>query len=115
MTQRRGKLLRIHICEQDRYEARLLYEAIVARCQELNLAGATVFRALEGFGETSEIHRHHMLGHDQPIVITVIDSPDKIDQALPELRELAKGGVIVVSDVDIVFARSEGATQETGS
>ena len=58
-------LLRIHISERDRYQGKPLYEAIVARCRELKIAGATVFRGLEGYGESAEMYR--------PIVIAVSD------------------------------------------
>ena len=54
-----ARLLRIHISESDRYEGKPLYEAIVQKCRELNIAGATVFRGLEGYGETAEMHRAH--------------------------------------------------------
>ena len=101
MNSQPGKLLRIYICEQDQYEGKPLYEAIVTRCQELNLAGATVFRGLEGFGESSEMHRKHLFGHDQPTVITVIEHPDKAKAALPILQEMMPGGVIAVTDVEV--------------
>ncbi len=96
-----GKLLRLYVNERDEYEGRPLYEALVARCQELNLAGATVFRGLEGFGESAELHRSHLLGSDQPIVITVIENPDKAREALPLLQAMMKSGVIAVTDVEV--------------
>jgi PII-like signaling protein len=60
-TVRRAKLLRVHFGESDRYNGKPLYEAIVHRCQELQIAGATVFRGLEGYGESAEIHRHRLI------------------------------------------------------
>lgn len=107
MNSQPGKLLRLYISEQDQYEGRPLYEAIVARCQELNLAGATVFRGLEGFGESSEIHRHHLFGHDQPIVITVIEHPDKAEEALPILQNMMSNGVIAVTDVEVTIVANK--------
>jgi PII-like signaling protein len=96
-----GKLLRIYVNEQDEYQGKPLYEAIVARCQELRLAGVTVFRGLEGFGETAELHRPHLFAHDRPIVVTVIETPDKAVQALPTLQEMMGSGVIAVTDVQV--------------
>ena len=58
-TVKKAKLLRLHFGESDRYKGKPLYEAIVNRCKELKIAGATVIRGLEGYGETAEIHRHH--------------------------------------------------------
>jgi uncharacterized protein len=101
MNSRPGKLLRLYVNEQDEYNGKPLYEAIVARCQKLKLAGVTVFRGLEGFGETAELHRPHLLGRDQPIVITVIETPDKAAQALPALQQMMGSGVIAVTDVDV--------------
>jgi uncharacterized protein len=60
MISQPGKLLRLYVSEQDQYHGKPLYEAIVARCQELRLAGVTVFRGLEGFGESSELHRQRL-------------------------------------------------------
>jgi hypothetical protein len=58
-TVKKARLLRLHFGESDRYKEKPLYEAIVNRCKELKIAGATVFRGLEGYGATAEIHRHH--------------------------------------------------------
>ena len=96
-----GKLLRVHLSESDRYENRPLYEAIVSKCREHGLAGATVFRGLEGYGEPAEIHRHHLTYSDQPIVVMVIDRPDAIDQLIPVIEAMMDTGLIAVSDVNI--------------
>jgi hypothetical protein len=101
MSSQPGKLLRLYISERDQYEGKPLYEAIVARCQELGLAGVTVFRGLEGFGESSEIHRKHLWGDDQPIVITIVESPEKAQAALPVLQSMTPHGVIAVTDVEV--------------
>jgi hypothetical protein len=58
-TVKKAKLLRLHFGESDQYQGKPLYEAIVNRCKELKIAGATVLRGLEGYGESAEIHRHH--------------------------------------------------------
>jgi uncharacterized protein len=109
MSSQSGKLLRIYVNERDEYRGKPLYEAIVAKCQELNLAGATVFRGLEGFGESAELHRLHLLGSDQPIVITVIDTPEKTREGLLVLQAMMSGGVIAVSDVEVTTVSNRGA------
>ncbi len=101
MNSKPGKLLRIYVSENDQYNGRPLYEAIVSRCLELRLAGVTVFRGLEGFGHTSEVHRAHLFGRDQPIIITVIETPEKSAEALPVLQGMMKTGVIAVTDVEV--------------
>src|SRR6058998_3892445 len=96
-----AKLLRVHCSESDRYKGKPLYEAIVAKCIQLKIAGATVFRGLEGFGETAEIHRAHLLAHDQPIVITIVDSADKLQALVPVIEDMMDTGMIAMSDVTV--------------
>lgn len=101
MNSEPGKLLRIYVNEHDEYGGKPLYEAIVDRCRELNIAGVTVFRALEGFGETAELHRHHLFRSDQSIVITIIERPKKAQQALPVFESMMNSGMIAVTDVEV--------------
>ena len=82
-TTKKAKILRLHFGESDRYKGKPLYEAIVNRCLELKIAGATVFRGLEGFGETAEIHRHHLIRKDQPIVVTIVDTAENLARLIP--------------------------------
>ena len=101
-TVKKAKLLRLHFGESDHYKGKPLYEAIVNRCKELKIAGATVFRGLEGYGETAEIHRHHLVRKDQPIVVTVVDTPENLDRLIPEVAEMMDTGMIATSAVDYV-------------
>jgi PII-like signaling protein len=99
-TVKNAKLLRLHFGESDRYNGKPLYEAIVNRCKELKIAGATVFRGLEGYGETAEIHRHHLIRKDQPIVVTIVDTPENLRRLIPEVEEMMDTGMIATSDVE---------------
>jgi PII-like signaling protein len=99
-TVKKAKLLRLHFGEGDRYNGKPLYEAIVNRCLELKIAGATVFRGLEGFGETAEIHRHHLVRKDQPIVVTIVDTEENLARLIPEVEEMMDTGMIATSDVE---------------
>ena len=99
-TVKKAKLLRLHFCESDRYNGKPLYEAIVDRCRELKIAGATVFRGLEGYGETAEIHRHHLIKKDQPIVVTIVDTPENVGRLIPEVEGMMDTGLIATSDVE---------------
>ena len=102
-----GKILRVHVSEHDRYGGKPLYEAIVQKCREMKIAGATVFKGLEGYGETAEIHRAHLIGHDQPILVTIVDSESQIRKLIPVLDEMLDTGLMALSDVEIVrFQRS---------
>jgi PII-like signaling protein len=99
-TVKNAKLLRLHFSESDRYNGKPLYEAIVHRCRELKIAGATVFRGLEGYGETAEIHRHRLARRDQPIVVTIVDTPENLERLIPEVEEMMDTGMIATSDVE---------------
>jgi uncharacterized protein len=96
-----AKLLRLHFTQEDGYQGRPLYEAVVQKCLELHIAGATVFRGLEGFGDTAEIHRSRVLAHDLPIVVQIVDSEDNIRRLLPAVEEMMDKGLIAMSDVMI--------------
>jgi PII-like signaling protein len=97
-----GKILRVHLSEHDLYKGKPLYEAIVEKCRELQIAGATVFKGLEGYGETAEIHRAHLIGHDQPILITIVDSEAQILKLIPVLDGMLDTGLMAISDVEMI-------------
>ncbi len=97
-----GKILRVHISERDRYNGKPLYEAIVDKCRELHVAGATVYRGHEGFGDNAEIHRAHLLTHDLPIVISVVDTAESIARIVPVIEDLMDKGLIAISDVEMI-------------
>src|SRR5437868_10305212 len=96
-----ARLMRIHISESDRFGDKPLYEAIVAKCRELKIAGATVFRGLEGYGESAEMHRSHLARHDQPILISIVDSVDSLGRLIPVIEEMMDTGLIAVSEVQV--------------
>jgi len=110
-VERTAKLLRIHCSESDRYEGKPLYEAVVEKCRSLKIAGATVFRGLEGFGETAEIHRHHLLAHDRPIVITIVDSAESLERLIPAVEEMMGTGMMALSDVVAVRVRKSAGLE----
>jgi PII-like signaling protein len=101
MQTRPAKLLRLHLSEHDKYQGRPLYEAVVRKCHELSIAGATVFKGIEGYGESAEIHRARLIAHDQPIVVTIIDTEEKMNELLPVLEEMMDTGLIAISDVEV--------------
>src|ERR1700733_122785 len=99
---KKAQLLRLHFGESDQHSGKPLYEAIVHRCRERGIAGATVFRGLEGFGESAEIHRHHLIGKDQPIVVTIVDTAENLGRLIPEVESMMDTGMIATSDVEYV-------------
>ena len=97
-----AKILTIHIAESDHQGGRPLFEAIVAKCREQKIAGATVFRGLEGYGESADLHRAHLVRHDQPIVIAIVDTAENLARLLPIVEEMIDTGVLATSDVEIM-------------
>jgi PII-like signaling protein len=96
------------VSEGDKYNGKPLFEAIVAKCRDMMIAGATVFRGLEGFGESAEMHKHHLVTHDQPIVIVVVDSAENIESLKPVVEQMIDTGMIAVSDVDMIRVNRTG-------
>ena len=105
-----AKLLRLHFTERDRYRGKPLYEAIIEKCRELKIAGATVFRGLEGYGDTTEIHRSHVIGHDLPIIVQIVDSAENIQRLLPVVEDMMDKGLIAISDVSTVRIQKTART-----
>jgi PII-like signaling protein len=101
-TSKPAKLLRLHFSESHRHDGKPLYEAIVHRCQALGIAGATVFRGVEGFGETGELHRRRLIRKDAPIVVTIVDSAENLARVIPDIEAMMEGGMIAVSDVEAI-------------
>src|SRR5579875_3643863 len=101
-----GKLIRIYVNEDHQYGGKPLYQAIVDRCRDLRVAGVTVFRAFEGYGETAELHHRRLFHGDQPIVITIVERPEKAQEIVPVLQAMMDGGVIAVTDVEVTVIRN---------
>lgn len=106
-----GQLVRIFIGESDRWEGKLLYEAIVRKAREVGLAGATVLRGLEGFGAHSRIHTAKILrlSEDLPIVVEIVDKAERIERFLPELDRMVDEGMITLEKVRILAYRHNEA------
>ncbi len=108
----RAKMLRIHFGEDDQWEGQPLYRAIVEKCRALDLAGATAFRGIEGYGASTLIRRPHHLSfsHDAPVMVSVIDSEEKIQKLIPFLDEMVAEGLIAISDVEVIkYVHQDGA------
>lgn len=99
----RAKLVRIHFGENDRWNGRPLFEAIVEEARRQDLAGATVYRGIEGYGASTRIHKKHLLtSSDLPIVVSIVDEASKIDAFLPTIESMVKEGLVAVSDVEVI-------------
>ena len=101
-------LLRIYIGEGDRWKHQPLYEALVLKARELQLAGATVLRGPMGFGKSSRLHTAKILrlSMDLPLVIEIVDTEEKIQSFLPVLNEMMTGGLVTVEKVRVIDYRA---------
>jgi PII-like signaling protein len=103
-------LLRIFIGESDRYHHRPLYEAIVLKARELQLAGATMLRGPMGFGKSSHLHTAKILrlSMDLPIVIEIVDTEEKVNAFLPVLDEMMGGGLVTLERAKVIHYQNRG-------
>jgi uncharacterized protein len=97
-------LLRIHMGESERSGGKPLYEAIVLKAREQGLAGATVLRGPMGFGEHSQIHSAKVLrlSQDLPVIVEIVDAPDKINAFLPVLDTMMGSGLITLEKIQVL-------------
>ncbi|MFH1046254.1 MAG: DUF190 domain-containing protein [Candidatus Omnitrophota bacterium] len=102
-----GMLLRIFIGESDNYKGKALYEQIVIKAREMNLAGATVTRGIMGFGADSRMHTAKLLrlSEDLPVVIELVDTEENLNKLRPFLDEVVEEGLITLEKVRVIKYR----------
>jgi PII-like signaling protein len=107
-----AKMIRIHFGEDDRWQGKPLHQAIVEEARRQDLAGATVYRGIEGYGASSRIHRKHLLtSSDLPVMVCIIDEEQKIREFLPIIERMVGEGLIAISDVEVIrYTHREAAT-----
>jgi uncharacterized protein len=98
-----ARRITIFIGESDRYRHKPLYAEIVHRAHLRGLAGASVFRGIEGFGAASRIHTSRLLSlsEDLPLAIIIVDTAERTEAFLDEVAELVTGGLVMVDDVHV--------------
>ena len=107
-----ARMLRIHFGEDDKWQGKPLHEAILAKCRELGIAEAIVYRGIEGFGTASRIRHasHWRLSKDAPIQVSIIDTEEQIARLLPFLDAMIEEGLVASSSVDVVrYSRTPAA------
>lgn len=100
----KAKMLRVIVSEDDKWEGEPLYEAIVKRFILMDIAGATVYKAVAGYGPHRRFHKKKTLTStgELPMLITVIDSEENINKILPILDDMLKEGIVILSDVTVM-------------
>jgi uncharacterized protein len=99
-----GRMLRIHFGEDDRWQGKPLHEAILAKCHELGMAGAIVYRGIEGYGTSTRVRHasHWKFSKDAPIMLSIIDSPEQIEKLIPHLDAMIQEGLVASSNVQVI-------------
>ena len=107
-------MLRIYLGEADRWHGEPLHDAILKRLSMMDIAGATVYRGIFGYGAKGKAHKEHFLhvSEDLPILISVVDQAPKIEAAIDAIAPMIVDGLIVLSGVEVIRlvrgTRSEG-------
>lgn len=119
MTRLTGSALRvtIFIGENDVWQHKPLYTEIVHRAHAAGLAGASVFRGIEGFGASSLIHTSRLLSlsEDLPVAIVIVDTEDRVRAFLPQLDELVGEGLVILDDCEVIrYAGRDAESGKTG-
>ncbi|AKJ14922.1 hypothetical protein ABB07_34165 [Streptomyces incarnatus] len=115
MTALTGRALRltVYIGEDDTWHHKPLYSEIVHRAHAAGLAGASVFRGIEGFGASSRIHTSRLLSlsEDLPVAVVVVDTEERVRAFLPQLDELVDEGLVTLEECEVVryVGRSGGS------
>jgi PII-like signaling protein len=116
----RAKIMRILIGESDKWNDQPLYKALVKALRANDIAGVTVYRGIMGYGANRRVHKDSALNlsHDAPILLTVVESENKLRAFFPVLDQMVKQGLVVLSDCDVIkysHAQPVPVTQETKS
>jgi PII-like signaling protein len=98
-----AKLVRIYLGESDKCKGEPLYEAIVKKLRMMDFAGATVYRGILGYGAKGHTHKagKFHLSHDLPVMISVVEKPERLDELVRVVAEMVQDGLIVTSDVEL--------------
>jgi PII-like signaling protein len=108
-----ARLMRIYMGESDRWQGEPLYEAIVKRLRLMDIAGATVYRGILGYGAKGHTHKGgSFFSHDLPVMISVVDTEEKLSAAIDAVESMMQDGLIVLSDVEVIrLVRSRPAEE----
>ena len=106
-------LMRIFIGEGDKHQGKPLYEALLQLFRERGIAGATVVRAIAGFGSSSKVHTEKVLrlSVDLPLIVEVVETAEAIEIVLPDLDEMIGGGLITLERAQVVMYRPANVRQ----
>ena len=96
--------LTVVVKEDAQWHHRPVYSEIVHRAHAAGLAGASVFRGIEGFGSSQQIHTSRILSlaEDLPCSVVIVDTEEKVRVFLPQVQELLEGGLVMIDLVEVI-------------
>ncbi len=98
-----AKMIRIYLGESDKFHGEPLYEAIVKRLNMMDIAGATVYRGILGYGVKKHTHKAGFLhlSHDLPIMISVVEKAERVEELVEAIQPMMQDGLIAISEVEV--------------
>jgi uncharacterized protein len=109
MLQGKCQLLKIYINEDSKYKSHNLVNVLVSRFRELGIEGLTIMRGIEGYGRKKELHTVKILdlSSSLPLIIDVVDTPEKIEKAVNVARQIVTGGLMLITEVEVLPTNSK--------
>lgn len=107
------KILKIYVSEDSKYKGHNLYHAVLFKLKEMGIAGVTITRGIEGYGQNKTLHSARILdlSASLPIIIEAVDTAEQINKAIPAVEEIVNEGLIMVSDVHVIkYGKDTGST-----
>lgn len=103
-SQGKAKLMRIFIGENDKWNGQPLHKALIESMRANDIAGVTVYQGILGYGANRRIHKDTALhlSHDRPMMLSVVDTEERLRAFLPTLDDMVQQGLVVFSDVDVI-------------
>jgi uncharacterized protein len=107
--------LTVYVGESDTWHRKPLYTEIVHRAHAAGLAGASVFRGIEGFGSSNRIHTTRLLSlsEDLPVAVVIVDTAERIEAFLPQVEEIVSEGLVTVDEVAVAVHRYRSGPEAT--
>lgn len=108
------KALKIYIDTLDKHNGKPLWEVVLEKTKELELAGATVYKAVAGIGAFSQIHSFKLwsLSQELPIIIEIIESQEKIESFLATIDTLLENALVTLTDIEVIRYKHENFTKD---
>jgi PII-like signaling protein len=110
----KAKLMRIFVGENDKWRDVPLHKALIESMRANDIAGVTVYQGILGYGANRRIHKETTLNlsHDRPMMLSVVDSEEKLRAYFPILDSMVQQGLVVLSDVDVIKYKHNYAGEE---